>query len=231
MSATIHESHVGGVLRIMAPAGAWGAVPLKLIQDRRLSLEARGVGVWLATRPDGWQISGAHLLRELNLGRDRWRRIAAELESTKYLLRRSSPSGPHGRWVWEIVFCAIPSGEGGETGCAPAPSPKTKKRGVPPSALRGALEIDQETGLHHDPRNARDIQALVRIREFPGAAVRQAVEACADRDDRGRAFPSAVLRHLRRLTMLDATPAWALAEEDDPLPMVVDVEGDTKWMD
>lgn len=103
------ESHAGGVVRVQAPAGAWGALPLALLEDARLDLDSRAVAAWLGTRPDGWQIAVGPLCRALDLGRDRWRRIARELEAAGYLARRVAPTGPGGKMVWTIDFCAAPT--------------------------------------------------------------------------------------------------------------------------
>ncbi|CDW96341.1 hypothetical protein THICB2_780011 [Thiomonas sp. CB2] len=145
----IRETHAGGVLRVSAPPGAWGSVPLALIEDVRLDLAARAVAIWLATRPAGWQISVAHLLSALHLGRDRWRRIAGELQSAGYLARSPTPSGPGGRWVWEIVFCAIPTTAGGEfPASAPAQLQKKTARGAQRLARAGS---DRDRCAHRDP--------------------------------------------------------------------------------
>jgi hypothetical protein len=276
----IRETHSGGVLRVIARPGAWGSVPLALIEDVRLDLAARAVAIWLATRPAGWQISVAHLLSALHLGRDRWRRIAWELQSAGYLARSPTPSGPGGRWVWEIVFCAIPGG-GEEAADEIQPTPPKPPRRAPPSAppqaralatdrelgvpksgtestttkepptkrecardahtarrpaghslSGGELVIDEQTGLHHNPRNARDAAALAEIRKFPASSIALAVAARAAMDDQRRAFPSAVLRHLRRQQQGadDNTPAWATGvgtgSADDYLNII---EGEAKW--
>ncbi|MBN8745499.1 MAG: hypothetical protein J0I24_14535 [Thiomonas arsenitoxydans] len=114
--ADIKSTHSGGVIRVQVPPGAWGAVPTALIEDARLSLEARAVAAWLATRPPGWQIAVPPLCRTLGLGRDRWRRVAREMEDAGYLSRRAHQGGTiqkngrqhAGTWRWEILFCAVP---------------------------------------------------------------------------------------------------------------------------
>ena len=109
MSARIGESHAGGVIRVTQQPGAWGAVPHAILEDSRLGLDARAVAAWLATRPDGWQILPSYLQKTLGVGRDKWRRIATELESAGYLKRNLSPSGPRNQWVWKIEFFAVPT--------------------------------------------------------------------------------------------------------------------------
>ena len=105
----LRESHAGGVVRVQAPAGAWGALPLALLEDARLDLDSRAVAAWLGTRPDGWQIAVGPLCRALDLGRDRWRRIARELEAAGYLSRSVAPTGQGGKMVWTIDFCSSPT--------------------------------------------------------------------------------------------------------------------------
>lgn len=227
--------------------GTWGGVPLSLIEDSKLNLDSRAVACWLATRPNGWQILIKHMLNSLSLGRDRWRRIALELENAKYLIRNPSPSGESGRWIWQIIFCPVPmndstadgfAGDGQAiTGSAVDGKPgdknemevkqiekPKKERGrasvcpagarprVPRSGGRG-LVIDEKTGLYHEAGNVRDAWAIEQIQKFDPGQIAAARKACAMGDDQGRAFPSAVLRHLRRAQGRAAggepTPAWA----------------------
>ncbi len=237
--------------------GNWGGVPLSLIEDSKLNLDSRAVACWLATRPNGWQISIKHMLNSLSLGRDRWRRIALELENAKYLIRNPSPSGESGRWIWQIIFCPVPmndstvdgfAGDGQAiTGSAvdgkasdksemevkQIEKPRKKERGRAPVCPAGArpraplsgsrgLVIDEKTGIHHEVGNARDAWAIEQIQQFDPHQIAAARKACALRDEQGRAFPSAVLRHLRRAQGQAAgrepTPAWArglLPDQDD----------------
>lgn len=103
----IGETHCGGVVQVRHPAGRWGAVPEAMLEDERLSLDTRGVAAWLATRPPSWQIKVAALRRRLGVGRERWFRIARELERSGYLRRDKYPGGPGGKWVWHIEFSPV----------------------------------------------------------------------------------------------------------------------------
>jgi len=113
--------HSGGVLQVEHSA-RWGAVPEPLLEDNRLDLDSRAVAAWLAIKPSGWQISIAALRRRLgrlihasdgqpleyrNLGKDRWQRIAGELEAAGYL-QRDRRNGAAGQWIWHIVFNPVP---------------------------------------------------------------------------------------------------------------------------
>lgn len=115
----IADTHAGGVLKVRLPQGQWGALPMALLEDDRLALDTRAVAAWLAVRPDGWQISVAHMQRALDLKKDRWWRVAGELEQAGYLRRSKAPTGPRGAWVWTIEFCPIP--ETAQANSSPAP--------------------------------------------------------------------------------------------------------------
>ena len=113
--SSIGDTHQGGIVRVDYGAGRWGAIPQALADDRRISLEALGVATWMCTRPPGWHIIVAALRRQLGIGRDRWRRIATELEAAGYLSRRRLP-GPGGRIAWEIIFRPVPEPGAGGSG-------------------------------------------------------------------------------------------------------------------
>lgn len=113
---------------------------------------------------------------------------------------------------------------------APARTAGGKPPG-PPRSRRGGFqfEVDQQTGIHHNPANPRDLAALEQIARHGPDEVKQAVRQAAARDDQGRAFPSAVLRILlkSRGKEKDNTPAWARGVIS---PMQT-IDGDAKWID
>lgn len=55
-------------------------------QDKRLSLEARGLMAYLLSKPDDWEISPADIQREGGWGRDKTRRVINELKEHGYLV-------------------------------------------------------------------------------------------------------------------------------------------------
>jgi len=113
---TMENTPSFAVIRVDRQAGRWEAVPLALIEDARLSLEARWFATWLASRPPGWEIrAGAlpHLLRDhtrrtRHVGRDTTKRLLRELQQCGYLLRTRLRTSS-GRWVWRSVFSAVQS--------------------------------------------------------------------------------------------------------------------------
>ena len=102
----------------------------------------------------------------------------------------------------------------------------------------GGFVIDPQTGLHYDPRNTRDQQALREIGHFLPAQIAAAVEAARGSDPAGRAFPSCVLRSLKRTAAGDQRagdiPAWARATPARAAPVqmgqaeVIEVIEDTQ---
>lgn len=106
------KHHSGGVVQVQHFA-RFGAVPEALLEDQRLDLDARAVAAWLAVKHNGWQISIGVLRNRLSrngriLGKERWRRIAEQLEAAEYLSRKLI-NGPGGLWVWHITFTPVPS--------------------------------------------------------------------------------------------------------------------------
>jgi hypothetical protein len=112
---TIQDTHSGGVLSVSMPPGSrYGIVPRALLEDPRLSLDTRAVAAWLATQDAGFQIVIAVLCRKMGLGKERWLRIARELEAGGYLSRRKHPigvdptTGRKNQWKWENAFTPVP---------------------------------------------------------------------------------------------------------------------------
>lgn len=102
-------TNTGGVIRTTCPTGRWGAVPEKLLEDERLSLDSRLVAAWLATRPEGWTIVISALRQRLKIGKDKWLRIAQELVAAGYVTRRKMSGQSRGRFEWDIVFTPLPT--------------------------------------------------------------------------------------------------------------------------
>lgn len=122
MASEKFPNHDGGVLRVQHIA-RWGSVPEALLEDPRLALDTRAVASWLAIKPNGWHILVGVLQHRLGafvhdassktpvyrkLSKDRWQRIAKELEATGYL-KRHLHNGASGRWIWNVVFNPCPS--------------------------------------------------------------------------------------------------------------------------
>lgn len=104
------KHHSGGVVQIHHTY-RFGIVPEALLEDSRLDLDTRAVAAWLAIKQDGWQISISVLRNRLSqdgkiLSKERWKRIAEQLEAAEYLSRRKI-NGAGGLWTWEIIFTPV----------------------------------------------------------------------------------------------------------------------------
>lgn len=105
----IKISHARGVLkRDLGENDRYGTVPRGLLEDPRLALDTRGVAAWLAAQAEGFQISIFVMLGRLGIGKERWQRMAREMEAAGYLQRSKFPGGAGGHWVWRITFNPTP---------------------------------------------------------------------------------------------------------------------------
>lgn len=96
------------------------AVSNTVAQDSRLSFEARGVIMYLLSKPSDWSIQLADLEREGNMGREKRQRIVAELEEFGYLVRHTVRIKGKFNTEYELRETPEPSAEKPRTG---SPSP------------------------------------------------------------------------------------------------------------
>ena len=69
---------------------AFATLYREVAQDDRLSLEARGLLILMASLPEDWEYSVAGLAKKAGCGKDKLRRILGELERVGYLAREQS---------------------------------------------------------------------------------------------------------------------------------------------
>lgn len=103
------------------PAGAGGAIVRRahdrenpyvqisrtLAQDDTLSLEARGLMLYLLSKPPDWQIRMGDLERTARRGREAMQRIMRELETARYIVRECHHNA-RGHWHWESLVYETP---------------------------------------------------------------------------------------------------------------------------
>jgi len=85
----------------------WGSVPESLIEDQRLSTDARLFAIWLTTKPDGWAIKIGVMLRRTGLTEGRWQAARRELIKAGYLISRRRQDDRGQIW-WEQSFDPLP---------------------------------------------------------------------------------------------------------------------------
>jgi hypothetical protein len=101
------------ILRVDTAEGRWTAVPIQTANDSRLSLDTRGLIVFLLSKPADWQVMATalpYLLKDNNtqgghVGRHRVRRMLKQLEKAGYLTRVRARDA-NGQWSWESVLRA-----------------------------------------------------------------------------------------------------------------------------
>jgi hypothetical protein len=77
------------------------------LQDTTISLDAKGVLVWLISKPEDWTVYKKHLQKTFGIGRERMDRIFDELEQARYVRSRRLRM-PDGTFQWEWVVHEIP---------------------------------------------------------------------------------------------------------------------------
>lgn len=127
------------ILRLDLQAGGWRAVPPRLFEDERLSLDARGVAGYISTRSDSFCLSVSGLCVLLLLGEDKWRRISGELTRAGYL-KRIEGKDKRGRFRHELLFSPIPDGGFPEKHSRRPSTPSPKTQGQPGSAKAGPAQ-------------------------------------------------------------------------------------------
>ena len=86
------------IVKLKRPENPFEILPRATLQDKRLSLDALGALVRLASLPGDWEWQTWHIEKEvLKIGRDLRRRIFNELENAGYL-NRSREHNSSGRW-------------------------------------------------------------------------------------------------------------------------------------
>lgn len=78
-----------------------------ILNDERISFRAKGVLIYLLTRPDDWKVSERQLARVGNEGVTAVRAALKELELAGYIVRRRM-RGEGGRFEWESLVFDIP---------------------------------------------------------------------------------------------------------------------------
>lgn len=77
------------------------------IEDERLTWEARGLLVFLLSKPDNWTVNREHLAGQAPNGIAVVRRVLTELEKAGYLVRKRG-RGEGGRLQWEAIVYESP---------------------------------------------------------------------------------------------------------------------------
>lgn len=127
------------------PADHFTMVSNAFARDARISFAARGLGLWLLSHAEGWQITASGIAKAHGMGRDTVRRLLVELEHHRYLrrVRQRGDSGQLGGMVYQVRCSPFPP-DGEE-------NPSSDLR-LDPQAL-----VDQSpAGAHHKKTSPKD---------------------------------------------------------------------------
>ena len=80
----------------------YSIIPNGVINDKRLSWEARGMLIYLLSKPNDWVVRLKDLINQSPCGRDKTKRILKELEQFGYLERKLSRQSD-GKFYWESI--------------------------------------------------------------------------------------------------------------------------------
>lgn len=136
------QNHAGGVIRVKMPPGQWGAVPVGILEDDKLDLDARAIAAWLSIQRHDWKIVVPDILGRFKIGRDRWQKIARQLSAAGYLTRSCHPAGEKtacrdgksrkNLWIWENIFSPDPEFQGSGAGFSGSGTPGDGQAGSIP---------------------------------------------------------------------------------------------------
>lgn len=153
---------MSGIIR-NAPRRRYTSIPNKIIEDASLTWEARGMLIYLLSKPDNWCMQVKDLINKSPDGKEKTTRILCELKTFGYIQSRRF-NNKAGRIQWETLVFDSPQ-------AVPEPAPKSdspctgKPCMVEPSTDNPAIHIlDNPKGLSNIKLNEAD------ARNAPAAA-------------------------------------------------------------
>ena len=103
----------------------YGVIPNSIINNPKLSLKAKGLWVFLQSKPNGWQFSIQRITRQTKDGKQSIGTALKELEKAG-LLQRKPAKDDNGKWSgYEYVLSEKPSPENPSTGKPSTENPYT----------------------------------------------------------------------------------------------------------
>lgn len=128
------------IRRVERPSDQYTMVANSFARDMRLSFTARGIGLWLLSHADGFEVSATTIARQARIGRDQVRRALVELEHHRYL-RRTRSRDDAGRLASAIYTIR----------CTPFP-PETEEN----PTSNPATDIQALAGAHHKKNSSKN---------------------------------------------------------------------------
>lgn len=149
-------------------------VDRSVAEDDRLSFKARGIMLWLLSKPDDWRCTASEIASAGKEGRDAVRAALGELEACGYLIRVKVQDKDTGRWSTETIVRESPGhtedgfpGAGNpdvgfpgaieNTQTEDPPTPQRRLDEVPPYDVREHIRwrLDKRFGIPDGPGQER----------------------------------------------------------------------------
>ena len=89
---------------------SYGIAPNDLLNNKNISLSAKGMYTFMNCKPENWEFSISGLISQLKEGKDKIKSMLKELEDYGYLKRKKYQTS-NGRWAWEyiLMLAVLPS--------------------------------------------------------------------------------------------------------------------------
>ena len=92
------------IIRIERMSQPYTMIANCTLQDKLLSLEAKGLLVYLLSKPDDWRVMSTVLMHEFRIGKTRFYRIMDQLEELGYMTRESGNDHRGYRTVEYVIY-------------------------------------------------------------------------------------------------------------------------------
>jgi hypothetical protein len=156
------------IIRPVKPKPGWELIPNHFAEDTSLSEDAVAVGLWLAVKPEGWEVRPSAIQAAFSRrpgkprGREWWARVSTELRQANYL-RLSRIHGDGGKFSSAWDFNVFGFGENvADTGSAVVGSAGIGSANAGSAPLYNQYSANPiPTTTHHQPVVVDDIENLI----------------------------------------------------------------------
>lgn len=123
-----------------------------ILEDERLSWEAKGLLVYLLSKPDGWVINQAHIENLGTAGRYKVRKLFSELYATGYLISHQNRDSKGRVMGSEVVLVECPSADNRNAG-----RPESRFTGKPVNSplVNTELLVSTDTVVNTERRKGK----------------------------------------------------------------------------
>lgn len=107
METDLENERGGGILHIHKRVDPFVRIDLAIAENKRLTYQARGMMLYLLSKPEGWIVRMRDLINESPVGEEAVQAIVKELEKEGYIVRHKEQDAG-GRWQWITKVCEVP---------------------------------------------------------------------------------------------------------------------------